>query len=361
MSIDFIFRLIGAVVFCVLGVQWGTRLGQLANINPSPATLSVEEYAFTIGLGGVLVGLILTPYLTTIPVRALSKSLSKMSAQKLFSTLAGLVVGLVIGALLSIPFSMLPDPFSKIMPFAGVVFFVYIGVTVFSSRENDMYTMFRSLGSASRGIDINPALDRRKVLLDTSVIIDGRIADVAKTGFLSGKLIIPRFVLAELQYIADSADSLRRQRGRRGMEVLANMQKEPTIPVQISDIDVEGATEVDDKLIILARQMHCPIVTNDFNLNRIAELQGVTVLNVNELANAVKSIMLPGEMLKVRVIQEGKEIGQGVGYMDDGTMVVVEGGKHLLNRTVEVTVTKVLQTAAGRMVFAKPENGSNSH
>jgi uncharacterized protein YacL len=163
-------------------------------------------------------------------------------------------------------------------------------------------------------------------------------------------------VLNELQYIADSPDSLRRQRGRRGMEVLSQLQKEPVIPVRITDIDVEGVRDVDDKLVILARQMRCPILTNDYNLNRVAELQGVTVLNVNELANAVKSVLLPGEALSVRVIQEGKEINQGVGYMDDGTMVVVEGGRDYIGQEILVVVTKVLQTAAGRMIFARPEN-----
>jgi uncharacterized protein YacL len=161
--------------------------------------------------------------------------------------------------------------------------------------------------------------------------------------------------LNELQYIADSADSMRRQRGRRGMEVLAQLQKEPTIPVRITDIDVEGIREVDDKLITLARQLRSPILTNDYNLNRIAELQGVTILNVNELANAVKSVLLPGEILNTRVIQEGKEPGQGVGYMDDGTMVVIENGQRYLNQQTNVIVTKVLQTAAGRMIFARPE------
>jgi len=165
-------------------------------------------------------------------------------------------------------------------------------------------------------------------------------------------------VLNELQYIADSADNLRRQRGRRGMEVLSQLQKEPLIPVRMSDIDVEGVREVDDKLIILARQLRCPILTNDYNLNRIAELQGVSILNVNELANAVKSVLLPGEALIVRVIQEGKEINQGVGYMDDGTMVVIENGRSYMNQEVAVTVTKVLQTTAGRMIFARPEDSS---
>ncbi|MCD6474849.1 MAG: PIN domain nuclease [Anaerolineaceae bacterium] len=356
MSIYFIFPLIGAVVFCIFGVQWGTELGQLANASSTTSPLSVEEYAFTIGLGGILVGLILTPYFTTFPIRVLKKKLIHLSTQKLFSTLFGMVAGLIIAALLSIPLSMLPAPFGMILPFAGVVLLVYLGIVLFTSRENDIFSMLRSItSSSSSSPPESGSFDRRKALLDTSVIIDGRINDIAQTGFLSGKLIIPRFVLAELQFIADSADSLKRQRGRRGLEVLTSMQKDSRIPIQITDVDVEGATEVDDKLIILARQMHCPIVTNDYNLNRIAELQGVMVLNINELANAIKTILLPGEDLKVKVIQEGKEANQGVGYLDDGTMVVVENGKHYFNQTINVTVTKVLQTAAGRMVFAKPD------
>jgi uncharacterized protein YacL len=195
----------------------------------------------------------------------------------------------------------------------------------------------------------------RTILLDTSVIIDGRVADIAKTGFLPGTLLIPRFVLNELQYIADSPDGLRRARGRRGMEVLGELQKASAVVVRISDMDVEGVREVDDKLVILARQLKCPILTNDYNLNRIAELQGVPILNINELANAVKSVVLPGETFAINVIQEGKEANQGVGYMEDGTMVVVENGTKFLNKEISVTVTKVLQTAAGRMIFARPE------
>ncbi|MBG7610341.1 MAG: PIN domain nuclease, partial [Anaerolineae bacterium] len=196
----------------------------------------------------------------------------------------------------------------------------------------------------------------RKILVDTSVIIDGRIVDISRTGFLTGALLIPRFVLNELQYIADSADGLRRQRGRRGMEVLAQLQKESSIPVQISDIDVEGTREVDAKLVILARQLKCPILTNDYNLNRVAELQGVAVLNINELANSVKAALLPGERIKVDIIQEGKEKNQGVGYLDDGTMIVIEDGSDYLHHEIFVIVTKVLQTAAGRMIFARPED-----
>jgi uncharacterized protein YacL len=191
--------------------------------------------------------------------------------------------------------------------------------------------------------------------VDTSAIIDGRISDIAKTGFFGATLVVPRFVLNELQYVSDSADNLRRQRGRRGMEVLAELQKDPDIPVTITDIDVEGVREVDDRLVVLARQLNCPILTNDYNLNRVAELQGVKVLNINELANAVKAILLPGESLDMTIIQEGKEYGQGVGYMEDGTMVVVEDGHAYIGKTIRITVTKVLQTAAGRMIFAKPE------
>jgi len=194
-----------------------------------------------------------------------------------------------------------------------------------------------------------------RVLVDTSAIIDGRIADIAKTGFLPGTLIVPRFVLNELQYVSDSADSMRRQRGRRGMDVLTELQNDDRTSVIISDIDVEGVREVDDRLVVLARQMRCPILTNDYNLNRIAELQGVKVLNINDLANAVKVILLPGESFDIRVIQEGKEYNQGVGYMDDGTMVVVENGQRYLNKEITVIVTKILQTSAGRMIFAKRE------
>jgi len=203
-----------------------------------------------------------------------------------------------------------------------------------------------------------PLREDKCVLLDTSVIIDGRIADVSQTGFISGEMLIPRFVLNELQHIADSSDALRRNRGRRGLDMLNRLRKESVVPIRITDMDVEGYREVDDKLIMLAKQLRCPILTNDYNLNRVAELQGVMVLNVNELANAVKSVVLPGESLRVRIIQEGKEQGQGVGYLDDGTMVVVENGRRYINNTISVMVTKVLQTAAGRMIFAQPDGHS---
>ncbi|MEW6503665.1 MAG: PIN domain-containing protein [Chloroflexota bacterium] len=362
MSIEFIFRLIGMVVFAIIGVVWGAQLGQIATAGGASSTFSVEEYAFTLGLVGALIGLILTPLITIRPMRAIRSLLTRVSAQTLFAALFGLIAGLIIAVLLAFPLSRLPSPFGEILPFIGVVFFGYLGVSVFVMRQNDLFSLWGNISknqpssSTATGAESGANwAESRTILLDTSVIIDGRIADIARTGFLPGSLLIPRFVLNELQYIADSPDSLRRQRGRRGMEVLAQLQKEPIIPVRISDIDVEGVRDVDDKLVILARQLRCPILTNDYNLNRIAELQGVTVLNVNELANAVKSVLLPGETLSVRVIQEGKESGQGVGYMEDGTMVVIENGNKYLNQEILVTVTKVLQTAAGRMIFARPE------
>ena len=169
-------------------------------------------------------------------------------------------------------------------------------------------------------------------------------------------MLIPRFVLNELQHIADSADTLRRNRGRRGLDMLNRLKEDSVVPVHITDMDAPEARDVDDKLVMLAKRLDCPVVTNDYNLNRVAELQGVAILNINELANAVKAILLPGESLDMKIIQEGKEYGQGVGYMEDGTMVVVEDGQQYIGKTIPVSVTKVLQTAAGRMIFAKPEN-----
>jgi uncharacterized protein YacL len=366
MSIEFVFRLIGMVALAIAGVSWGQNLGVTAAATGNPGTMTVEQYTFTFGLVGALVGLILTPYFTTRPVRKIQSVLSRISAQSLVASLIGLIAGLIVAALLSFPLSMLPTPFGKILPLVGVILFAYLGISVFIIRQGDLFSIFNSIKGAaapSTNRDGSPNAnwaDNRTILLDTSVIIDGRIADITRTGFLPGSILIPRFVLNELQYIADSPDALRRQRGRRGMEVLAALQKEPTIPVRISDIDVEGMREVDDKLVVLARQMRCPILTNDYNLNRVAELQGVMVLNVNELANAVKSVLLPGEIMTVRVIQEGRESGQGVGYMDDGTMVVVENGREFMDKEIEIIVTKVLQTAAGRMIFGKPEESSNN-
>jgi uncharacterized protein YacL len=353
MSAEFFLRIFFMFVLGVAGGIWGHGL---AKYNPS------EVFRYTLGLAlvGALVGLVLTPYFTTRPSRALRALLGRIAAETLFAGIVGLVVGMLIGALLAFPLSLLPPPFGSVLPFIGVILFSYFGMSLFVMRQGDIMSLFGSLsgrtegGSSTSWTNLN-----RTILLDTSVIIDGRVADIARTGFLPGTLLIPRFVLNELQYIADSPDGLRRQRGRRGMEVLTDLQKLPNVLVRISDIDVEGVREVDDKLVVLAKQLKSPVLTNDYNLNRVAELQGVTVLNINELANAVKSVVLPGEVLNINVFQEGKEVGQGVGYMDDGTMVVVENGKQYIGEYMDIHVTKVLQTAAGRMIFGRVEE-SNS-
>jgi uncharacterized protein YacL len=353
MSGEFIFRVIGMLVFGYIGWLFGAWASRIPPFVPEQVLL----YELVFGLIGVLAGLVLTPYLSTRPARYIRNSLGRLSAETLFAGLVGLIVGLLTAALLAFPFSLLPAPLGQILPFIGVLAFSYFGVSLFVMRQGDLMGLMSALsgrggesGSSSSWTNLN-----RTILLDTSVIIDGRVADIAKTGFLPGTLLIPRFVLNELQYIADSPDGLRRQRGRRGMEVLAELQKLPNILVRISDINAEGVREVDDKLVVLARQLKCPILTNDFNLNRVAELQGVTILNINELANAVKSVVLPAEHMTINIFQEGKEYGQGVGYMDDGTMVVVENGHDYIGEYKAVVVTKVLQTAAGRMIFARVE------
>ena len=351
MSTEFIFRIAGMILIGTIGAFWGYSLGG----NHLAESI---RYALIIGLISSLAGLVLTPYFTTRPARYIRGRLGRLSAETLFAGLTGMVVGLLTAALLSFPLSLLPAPLGRILPFVGVIVFAWLGISLFVMRQGDIMGLFSSLsgrggesGSSSSWTNLN-----RTILLDTSVIIDGRVADIAKTGFLPGTLLIPRFVLNELQYIADSPDGLRRQRGRRGMEVLAELQKLPNILVRISDINAEGVREVDDKLVVLARQLKCPILTNDYNLNRVAELQGVTILNINELANAVKSVVLPSERMTLNIFQEGKEFGQGVGYMDDGTMVVVENGHDYIGEYKDVVVTKVLQTAAGRMIFARVED-----
>ncbi len=347
MSFEFILRIIGMVVLAIAGGYWGFSLARFTPDEAGRTTL-------TFSLIGALAGLILTPYITTRPARTLRSMLGRLAAESLFAGMTGLVVGLLIAALLAFPLSLLPEPFSQILPFLGVLIFSYFGISLFVMRQGDIMGLLSALSGRNEGGGSSSWTNlNRTILLDTSVIIDGRVADIAKTGFLPGTLLIPRFVLNELQYIADSPDGMRRQRGRRGMEVLAELQKLPSILVRISDINVEGVREVDDKLIVLGKQLKSPVLTNDYNLNRIAELQGVTVLNINELANAVKSVVLPGEALRINIIQEGKEHGQGVGYMDDGTMVVVENGKDYIGEYMEVNITKVLQTAAGRMIFGR--------
>ena len=277
----------------------------------------------------------------------------------------GLAIGLAIAALLAYPLSLLPKPFGTILPFVGVIVMGYLGVTMMVLRHREVLNFFHFPygGESNPDLPKLPLLDksgRRQysdmMLLDTSVIIDGRIADVAETGFLWAILAVPRFILNELQYIADSAEVLREKTAAgEDWRFWTGFNKIDEVEIVFLDQDPAEAQQVDEKLVYLGREMSAAIVTNDYNLNRVAKLQGVRVLNINELANAVKSVVLPGEEMMIHVIQEGKEMNQGVGYLDDGTMVVVEQGRRHMGARISVRVTKVLQTNAGRLIFAVPE------
>jgi uncharacterized protein YacL len=350
MSVEFVLRLIGMVVMAIAGWQLGLYL---AASSGGSAAESVR-YVLILSLSGAALGLLLTPWVTTKPFIWVRQRIRQLPAQKLIAIVVGLVIGLIIGALLAIPLSQLPDPFGAILPFVGTLFLAWLGVSVMVMRADDLAELVpgrvQEIGAKPSAVQKSD----RIILVDSSVIIDGRIADIAQTGFIQSTLVVPRFVLNEVQHIADSADDLRRNRGRRGLEVLNRLRKNSPAPVRIADMDIESVYEVDDKLVLLAKQLHCPVLTNDYNLNRVAEIQGVQVLNINELANAVKVIYLPGETFEVRIIQEGSQTDQGVGYLDDGTMVVVHEGIRHLDDTIPVEVTRVIQTAAGRMIFADP-------
>lgn len=353
-----LFRLLGTILYGFIGWEIGITIVGTTDFNTETWRVIVPAT-----LLGAVFGFVLAPWLVIAPARAARNALRQIPINDLISGTIGLAVGLLIAALLAFPVSRLPPPFGNIVPLMLVFLFGYLGAAMFVLRQQDIIHLFQrnkappaAQGETAPGTDDMPAGEQRAtLLLDTSVIIDGRIVDIARAGFLLGRLAVPRFVLNELQYIADSADSLRRNRGRRGLEVLDKLQNTPNVDILFVDQDPTDATQVDDKLISLARQTGAIVVTNDYNLNRVARLQGVQILNINELANAVKSVLLPGEELPLRIIQEGKESGQGVGYLEDGTMVVVENGRRYINQEVLVQVTKVLQTNAGRLIFAVPE------
>ncbi len=307
---------------------------------------------------GAFVGILVAPYivpLVLVPFAPLGRSVSSIPFTTLVSGTAGLVVGLTIAALLSVPISRLPEWPGVVVPVALTAVLGLAGLAVGVARERDVSQLVPE--RARRADASGRAASSGRVLMDTSAIIDGRIADISKSGFVQGTMVIPRFILDELRHVADSSDSLKRARGRRGLEILNKLRNEAEIPIQIMDVDYHDGSEVDGKLVRLARNLNAQIMTTDFNLNRVAELQGVRVLNVNELANALKPVVLPGEEMMVRIIQEGKEYGQGVGFLDDGTMVVVEGGRKHINTHLDVSITRVLQTAAGRIIFAQPQVG----
>jgi uncharacterized protein YacL len=346
MSVHTILRLSVACIVALLGWEMGLLFSKLGALSQIPITKGY--YPFILTLLGAMVGFVAAPYFTIVPYKALHHRVRQIPARALLMGLIGLLVGLIIAALFALPLSMLPGVWGYVMPLSAALVFGGLGTMIMILRDKDI------LGILGLFLARDTIRGHRDVvLLDTSVIIDGRVADIRQTGFINGTLVIPRFVLDELQHIADSADVLRRNRGRRGLDILNKMQKDDRIPIEIVEKDVSDIREVDGKLVRLAQELQCPVLTNDYNLNRVAELQGVQVLNINELANAVKVVVLPGESMRVQIIQEGKEVGQGVGYLDDGTMVVIEDGRRHMDQTVEVTVTRVLQTIAGRMIFGQ--------
>jgi uncharacterized protein YacL len=405
MSFNITIRLIGMALFAAAGFLLGAYLSPIVYGTGSENYNDLVAY---LSLIGAIIGLLVTPYVTVYPIGWVRQKLKQMPPLDLVALAAGLFLGLLMGALLAWPLSLLPGWLGEIIPAVMTILFAYLGVYIATQRKRDVLdavkaertsaapyvadpnnpgrmpridtlggatTQLPADGSGLAGLGITgmnnqgnaggmlgSGMDARikfdkYLLVDTSAIIDGRIADISKAGFIDGTLLVPRFVLLELQHIADSADPLRRARGRRGLDMLNRLQKEAVVPLEISEVDADDVVGVDSKLVKIARTYHCPVITNDFNLNRVAELQGVKVLNINELANAVKPVVLPGEEMHVHVIQEGKELGQGVAYLDDGTMVVVENGRRYMNSDVDVVVTRVLQTVAGRMIFAQMKNG----
>jgi uncharacterized protein YacL len=288
----------------------------------------------------------------------------QLSLRKLAVLLSGSIVGLLLGALLSIPLGRLPEPLGNILPIVVTLLFALIMIRVFHYQEQALIQALSSLpgvpGQPRPSKVTKGASGMPKILVDTSVIIDGRIADIAKAGFVPGKMLVPRFVLAELQNIADSDDAMRRGRGRRGLEMLNQIQATKDIEMEVIEEDVPNVKEVDAKLVALGKRLGANILTTDYNLNRVAQIEGVRVLNINELSNAIRPVVLPGEEMTVKIVQTGKERNQGVGYLPDGTMIVVENGDKLIGTELAVEVTRVFQTVAGKMIFAAPKKG-NGH
>lgn len=338
-------RIAGAAILGLVGWQIG------AVVSAGLGTSGFLPWGLAGAAAGAVLGGAFTPYATLAPIRQVRKRIEALSASRILAGLTGLLIGLLIAVLISVPVARIEGWLGVWIPVALSVLFGLTGVVIMLIREQDM-TRFLPQGDQLFKGDTR---SHGQTVVDTSAIIDGRIADISQTGFVNATMVIPRFVLDELRHIADSSDSLRRNRGRRGLEMLNKLRKEATVPVQVLDVDQWDGMEVDSKLVNLAKSLGASIITTDYNLNRVAEIQGIRVLNVNDLSNALKAVVLPGEDIQVRVIQEGKEVGQGVGFLDDGTMVVVENGRRFLDTMTDVTVTRVLQTAAGRLIFAQPK------
>lgn len=353
MSIEFISRIVGMIIFALLGARVGLDVAPFIGY-------PLEGSATLFALFGILVGIILTPWLTVRPFRMLRRTITEYPVEMLLMSILGGVAGLLITLLLAYPLSLLGTPVGNVLPLLVSVLGAYLGATTGAVRAREIWDLFtnRMQGGQNRAFSVQ---SQRQLLLDTSVLIDGRIVEIAKTGFLGGELLIPRFVLQELHQVADSSDMLRRNRGRRGLVKLNELQRNEVALVKVIEDDVEEISEVDNKLVVLAQQLEAAIVTNDYNLNKVANAQGVPVLNINLLANAVRSVYIPGETFTIHVIQEGRDVGQGVGYLEDGTMVVIENGKAYMDRHINVVVTRLINRETGRMIFAVPEGEKNRY
>ncbi|HSM38915.1 MAG TPA: PIN domain-containing protein [Candidatus Limnocylindrales bacterium] len=346
-----IIQLVGAL----LGTLFGFGLGLLI-LDRVPDAISLPNrpaFLMAVVAASLLFGYLAIPYITVYPARWAVDRIAAAGAAEYALGVGSIVIGLLMGLLVGVPLSALGGTLGAILPpLAAILLALLLLWTTMYKRDVLIPAVAGLLPGGRRGS--HPDL----VVIDTSAVIDGRIVDIGRTGFILGTLIIPRFVLDELQRIADSPDALKRNRGRRGLEMLAALQKDSVSPVQVTEDTYPQVDEVDAKLVAYARDTGAAILTNDFNLNRVAELQGIRVLNINELANAVKAVVHPGEEMNVKIIQEGKEPGQGVGYLEDGTMIVVEGGSGHMDRQIPITVTRVLQTVAGRMIFAQPREAA---
>ncbi|OTN88877.1 PilT domain-containing protein [Enterococcus sp. 7E2_DIV0204] len=353
------------LLMVVAGASLGISLLPMAWDMAKQADNTWLNNNFTNSLIGALIFFILSLGLAKYIVSGVKKveaALNEMSLTYLLFGSVGAIIGLIIGAIISIPMYNLNIPFvNSVLPILVMIIFGYLGFRMGTTRIDEWRKIFTPKQKKVLTESEGEVLDRRVEdhfhkykILDTSVIIDGRIYDIAKSGFLEGVILIPNFVLYELQYIADSGDSLKRVRGRRGLDILNALQKEDGISVEMYEGDFEDISEVDSKLIKLAKLLDGVVVTNDYNLNKVSEFQNIPVLNINALANAVKPVVIPGETMNVMVVKAGTERQQGVAYLDDGTMVVVEDGQHYMNEHIQVVVTSALQTAAGRMIFAKP-------
>nr|WP_239583642.1 PIN/TRAM domain-containing protein [Metabacillus iocasae] len=324
--------------------------------------IAILDKSYMRALLGALIFFILTFWLVDYIVDFIhwvEESLVKAPVTDVLFGSFGLILGLIVAYLVVIPLNKIQIQIvNTVLPIFLTILLGYLGFQVGFKKRDELVSLFSMparIAKKKGQEDEAEPLSHSLKILDTSVIIDGRIADICQTGFLEGTIVIPQFVLEELQHIADSSDVLKRNRGRRGLDILNRIQKELAIKVEIYEGDFEEIQEVDSKLVKLAKLTSGVVVTNDFNLNKVCELQGVSVLNINDLANAVKPIVLPGEEMNVLVIKDGKEHNQGIAYLDDGTMIVVEEGRNYIGKNIDVVVTSVLQTSAGRMIFAKPK------